>query len=128
MGLILISGDLFSSIQVTVAIFPLFHLSLFSLGCRLKKLNDGWTANTVAVCGGSKEGEILVCQTVQLLPRNILHNRDIISKPTNARQCMTVYGTRTHTHAHAHRIPPICFGHLRSHLQGGALHRTDASK
>ena len=38
--LILISRDSFSSIQVTVAIFPLFHLSLFSLGCRLKKPND----------------------------------------------------------------------------------------
>jgi hypothetical protein len=124
-GLILISGDSFSSVQVTVAIFPLFHLSLFCLGCRLKKLNDGWTAKTVAVCGGgSKEGEILVCQTVQLLSRNVVHNGDMISKPTNARQCMTVYGT----HTHAHRIPPTCFGHLCSHLQGGALHRTDASK
>ena len=45
--------------------------------------------------GGSKEGEILMCQTVQLLSRNVLHNRDMISKPTSARKCMTVYGTHT---------------------------------
>lgn len=85
---------------MTVAIFPLFHLGLFSLGRRLKKLNDGWTAKTVAVCGGSKEGEILVCQTVKLLSRNVLHNRYVISKPTTARQCMKVYGAHTEYRLH----------------------------
>ena len=63
----------------------------------------------MAVCGGSKEGEISVCQTVQLLSRDVLHNLDMIPKPTNARQCVEVYGTHTHTHTPntAHMFRPL---------------------
>jgi len=44
----------------------------------------------------------------------------MISKPTNAHKCMTVYYT--------HRIAATCFGHSCDQLQGGALQRIDTSR
>jgi len=44
----------------------------------------------------------------------------MISKPTDARDCMKVYYT--------HRIPPTCFGHSSGRLQRGVLQRIDTLK
>jgi hypothetical protein len=60
----------------------------------MKKLNDGWMEMPVALCGSSREGEILARQTVQLLSWSVLHSLHTISEPTNAPTCIRVYRVR----------------------------------
>ena len=60
--------------------------------------------------------------TVQILndPRPCIEKLDMISKPTNACNCMKVY--------HTYRVTATCSGHSCGHLQEGTLQSIDTSK